>query len=55
MTRIERVRRAAQQWARDLTDVSGRNRLLHYRHLKLGTLDLAGADVQRGSAPTRRL
>lgn len=44
MTRIESVRRASQQWARDLTDVSGRNRLLYYRSLKLGTLDLAVAD-----------
>ena len=44
MSRIESVRRASQQWARDLTDVSGRNRLLYYRHLKLGTLDLAGAE-----------
>lgn len=44
MSRIETVRRASQQWARDLTDISGRNRLLYYRSLKVGTLDLATAE-----------
>jgi len=44
VTRIESVRRAAEQWAKALTDPSGRNRLLFYRPLKLGTLDLGGAD-----------
>ena len=44
MSRIDSVRRASQRWAQDLTDVSGRNRLLYYRHLRLGTLDLAAAE-----------
>lgn len=44
MSRTEQVRRAAQQWAGQLTDHSGRNRLLYYRPLKRGTLDLAGGD-----------
>jgi len=44
MSRSETVRRAAEQWAKALTDPSGRNRLLFYRPLKLGTLDLGGAD-----------
>lgn len=50
MSRAERVRRAARQWASQLTDVSGRNRLLYYRPLKLGTLELGGtnpASLQR--------
>ena len=38
--RIQALRRAAEQWKKELVDVSGRNRLLHYRHLKVGTLDL---------------
>ena len=44
MSRVETVDRAAQGWAKDLTDVSGRNRLLYYRPLKLGTLDLGSAE-----------
>ena len=44
MNRITTVSRAAERWAKDLTDVSGRNRLLFYRDLKVGTLSLAGAD-----------
>ncbi len=44
MNRRETVERATTQWARDLTDESGRNRLLYYRDLKIGTLDLAEAD-----------
>ena len=43
MTREEKVEQAAQQWAKDLTDLSGRNRLLYYKDLKAGTLDLANA------------
>ncbi|MXW41907.1 MAG: DUF4011 domain-containing protein [Acidimicrobiia bacterium] len=39
----ETVERAVEQWARDLTDESGRNRLLYYKDLKSGTLDLAEA------------
>ena len=38
------MRRAADQWAKALTDPSGRNRLLFYKPLRLGTLDLGGAD-----------
>ena len=38
--RIETVRRAARQWKNQLVDVSGRNRLLNYRDLKVGTMDL---------------
>ncbi|MCY4271861.1 MAG: hypothetical protein OXF00_04385, partial [bacterium] len=44
MNRRERVEQAAAQWVKDLTDESGRNRLLYYRNLKLGTLDLTAAD-----------
>ena len=44
MSRSESVRRAADQWAKALTDPSGRNRLLFYKPLRLGTLDLGGAD-----------
>ena len=43
MSRVETVRRAADRWAKDLTDVSGRNRLLYHRTLKVGTLDLGSA------------
>lgn len=39
-TREEVLRRAAERWKRQLVDVSGRNRLLNYRDLKTGTLDL---------------
>ena len=51
MSRSESVRRAAEQWAKALTDPSGRNRLLFYRPLKLGTLELGGTDT----ASLRRL
>ena len=44
MSRRETVERAAEQWAKELTDESGRNRLLYYRELKLGTLSLDEAD-----------
>ena len=44
VSRREAVERAAAQWAKDLTDESGRNRLLYYKDLKVGTLDLAEAD-----------
>ncbi|MDE0115751.1 MAG: hypothetical protein OXT07_03930 [bacterium] len=33
MNRRETVERAAEQWAKELTDESGRNRLLYYRVL----------------------
>ena len=32
------------RWSEQLIDVAGRNALLHYRDLKAGTLDLAGAE-----------
>ena len=38
--RTEALERAAEQWKRQLVDVSGRNRLLNYRDLTAGTLDL---------------
>lgn len=44
VNRRETVEQAAAQWAKDLTDESGRNRLLYYRDLRVGTLDLAEAD-----------
>ncbi|MFC7548143.1 AAA domain-containing protein [Plantactinospora sp. GCM10030261] len=42
--RGRRVADAAERWARSLVDTSGSNRLLFFRHLRAGTLDLAGAD-----------
>lgn len=38
--RMEALQRAAERWKRQLLDVSGRNRLLNYRDLTTGTLDL---------------
>ena len=51
MNRTQRVELAAQRWRKALVDPSGRNRLLYYRDLKLGTLDLGGA----AQAPIQRL
>ena len=46
------VERAVDEWRGQLIDLGGRNQLLHYRDLKVGTLDLAGADeTRRGRAP----
>lgn len=45
MKRLDRVSKAAEQWAHDLTDMSGRNRLLYYKHRKSSTLSLADADT----------
>lgn len=42
--RRQRVIDAVDQWRGQLIDLGGRNQLLHYRDLKVGTLDLAGAD-----------
>ena len=42
-TRMDALRRAAAQWKRQLLDVTGRNRLLNYRDLKSGTIDLTPA------------
>ena len=44
MNRVMTVDQAAARWAKDLTDVSGRNRLLFYRDLKVGTLNLTDAE-----------
>ncbi len=41
--RVETVRRAAKSWVAALFDLTGRNNLLRYRELKLGTLDLTAA------------
>jgi hypothetical protein len=38
------VEKAAGDWKNALVDLGGRNNLLHYRDLKLGTLDLTAAD-----------
>ncbi len=43
MNRRDTVEQAAAQWAKELTDESGRNRLLYYRELKTGTLSLDNA------------
>ena len=45
MKRLDRVSNAAEQWAHDLTDMSGRNRLLYHKHRKSSTLSLADADT----------
>lgn len=37
--RMKVLARAADKWKHDLVDVSGRNRLLNFRHLRTGTLD----------------
>jgi very-short-patch-repair endonuclease/DNA polymerase III delta prime subunit len=37
------VQKAAEDWKAALIDIGGRNNLLHYRDLKLGTLDLSAA------------
>ena len=44
MNRREIVQQAAEGWAKELTDESGRNRLLYYKELKTGTLSLDDAD-----------
>jgi very-short-patch-repair endonuclease len=38
------VEKAAREWKSALVDLGGRNNLLHYRDLKLGTIDLTAAD-----------
>lgn len=40
------MRAAAKRWAAELIDLGGRNTLLYYRDLKVGTLDLSEADGQ---------
>ena len=41
--RVELVARAVKQWASQLVDLGGRNNLLNYRDLRLGTLELTEA------------
>ncbi|GIJ65437.1 AAA domain-containing protein [Virgisporangium ochraceum] len=53
--RTAMVAAAVARWSEQLMDVAGRNALLHYRDLKVGTLDLAGADpVARGAVASGR-
>jgi hypothetical protein len=47
--RMESLQRAAQQWKGQLVDVSGNNRLLNYRDLRVGTLDLTPGTESGGS------
>ena len=42
--RIRQVRRASAIWSGQLITLDGRNRLLYYHDLKVGTLDLADAN-----------
>lgn len=42
-TREQRVAQAAQAWSSHLVDLGGRNTLLYYRDLRVGTLDLTHA------------
>ena len=49
LRRVEIVRRAAERWRERLIDVSGRNRLLNYRDLKVGTMDLTPGAESRVS------
>lgn len=39
--RLDAMRRAQQIWVGQLVDLGGRNTLLYYRDLKVGTLDLS--------------
>jgi len=48
--RVELVERAAKQWIRALRDLTARNNLLRYKDLKVGTLDLEGANEHSISA-----
>jgi hypothetical protein len=49
------VAAAVARWSEQLMDVAGRNALLHYRDLKVGTLDLAGAEAAaRGAVAAGR-
>ena len=41
--RVQPLQRAAEQWKRQLVDVSGRNPLLNFRDLRTGTLNLTPA------------
>ncbi|TDE08374.1 DUF4011 domain-containing protein [Jiangella asiatica] len=45
-TRAELVAQAVEQWSSDLAVLGGRDPLLSYRDLKVGTLDLAAAEPE---------
>jgi hypothetical protein len=45
-SRADRVAGVAEEWADQLAAVGGRSTLLHFRDLKVGTLDLAAADAE---------
>jgi REase_MTES_1575/Protein of unknown function (DUF4011) len=45
-SRADLVAGAAEDWADQLAAVGGRSTLLHFRDLKVGTLDLAAADAE---------
>ena len=52
----EAVSRALRSWTNQLIDTGGRNRLLYFKHLKRGTLDLgpdSGADLRVAGALQR--
>lgn len=44
--RRRQIREAAKAWSGQLIDLGGRNQLLYYRDLKVGTLDLADAQPE---------
>ena len=45
-TREERVKLQLARWRDDLLDLTGRNRLLRFRHTKTASLELASPDAQ---------
>ena len=48
------VAAAVEQWTRQLVDLTGRNRLIFYRPLKSGTLDLDEFDPGAVADAVRR-
>src|SRR5437870_1906286 len=44
--RVSLVRRVLNEWRQQLIDLTGRNNLLRYRDLRLGTLDLTAGDQE---------
>src|SRR6266496_1002863 len=48
--RVELVQRAVKEWTAALIDLGGRNNLLRYRDLKVGTLDLTNASPKAVAA-----
>lgn len=49
-TRTELVTQAVEQWSKDVSALGGRDPLLSYRDLKVGTLDLAAAEPEARKA-----